>query len=212
MGFLKFLKREKKGDEFHELDLPPAPPPLDGFEEDEFKLPDLPDIDEKSLSEGNMPEFERPEKEEKLPDFPSFADFDEPAGLIPPVRVSQPMPSSVSRPLLGTGQEIPEAPQDARQKTGRGLFRHEQSLLMEKQEIGQTVKRGKTVYVRVDKFKAALGNINMVRNDLKKSDEALAKLENIKAAEEKSFAKMKSSIEDLQKKVIFIDKTLFKGE
>ena len=51
----------------------------------------------------------------------------------------------------------------------------------------------------------------MTRNDLRKSEEALMKFENIKNAKDKSFDKVKSSLEDLQKKLIFIDKTLFKG-
>ena len=70
----------------------------------------------------------------------------------------------------------------------------------------------RTIYVKVDKFKAALGCINIVRSDLRKSEEALAKLENIKQSKDKSFDIAKSYLDDLQKKIIFIDKTLFKGE
>ena len=84
---------------------------------------------------------------------------------------------------------------------GRRLFAHEK-----RREIP------KTIYVRVDNFKATLGSINIVRSDLRKSEEALTKLENIKSSKDKSFDKIKSSLDDLQKKLIFIDKTLFKGD
>ena len=68
------------------------------------------------------------------------------------------------------------------------------------------------MYVRVDKFKAALQNIGIIRGNLRKSEEAVMKLENIKNAKDRSFDKVKSSLDDLQKKLIFVDKTLFKGE
>ena len=51
-----------------------------------------------------------------------------------------------------------------------------------------------------------------MRSDLKKSEEVLNKLEGIKNSKDKSFDKMRASLDDLQKKLIFIDKTLFKGE
>ena len=70
----------------------------------------------------------------------------------------------------------------------------------------------KTIYIRIDNFKATLGSINIVRSDLRKSEEALNKLETLKSSKDRSFDKVKVSIDDLQKKLIFIDKTLFKGE
>jgi len=70
----------------------------------------------------------------------------------------------------------------------------------------------RTVYVRVEDFKAMLGTINIIRNDLRKSDEALMKLENIKNSKDKSFDRIKLHLDDLQKKLIFVDKTLFEEE
>ena len=218
MGFLKFLKREKKEDKFDELDLPPAPPSLEGFEENEHGFPDFSDIGKNAPAKGDMPEFDFPENEEKFPEFPSLPELEETLGNIPPVSAppSIPQPSPIFQPLpepkQEAAQEKPEIQQEIRPKREGGIFRHEQSLLEKKQEFGQAIKRGRTIYLRVDKFKAALGSINMVRNDLKKSEEALIKLENIKNTEDKSFVKIKSSLEDLQKKFIFVDKTLFKGD
>ena len=68
----------------------------------------------------------------------------------------------------------------------------------------------------------AEGNLDFLKDDihiigfdggnLKKSEEALMKMESIKNAKDKSFDNVKSSLEDLQRKLIFVDKTLFKGE
>ena len=156
MSFLKFLKREKKKEGLDELDLPPAPPPLEGFDED-MSMPEIPDIGGKQA--GKMPEAEE-----------NQASIEQPAML-------------------------------PREKT---LFPHEKKAAL--------VPMGNSLYVKVERFKIALGSINVVRNDLRKSEEALMKLENIKSMEEKSMSKIRSSLDDLQKKLVFVDKTLFEGE
>ena len=228
MGFLKFLKRGKR-ESLDELDLPPAPPLLEGFEENLPELPELPDFDEKISApehgmEGEM-KFDFPEnvpdlgKEDfpgmnfpdenieggkQLPEFPDFPEFEEKLP-VPPVRA--PMPQA-PRPAIPAAPEPQQEPEEEKQgfapefpRMGRRLFAHEK-----RKEIP------KTIYVRVDNFKATLGSINLVRSDLRKSEEALMKLENIKNSKDKSFDKVRASLDDLQKKLIFIDKTLFKGE
>ena len=225
MGFWKFLKRGKK-ESLDELDLPPAPPPLEGFEEN---LPELPDFDEKiSAPEhdtgkeptfdfpANVPDFSKEDfpgmtfHEEKtiggegLPELPDFPEFEEklsvPDARAPMPQAPQPAIPAVSEPQQEPEEEMPGfAP--GLPRMGRRLFAHEK-----RREIP------KTIYVRVDNFKATLGSINIVRSDLRKSEEALTKLENIKSSKDKSFDKIKSSLDDLQKKLIFIDKTLFKGD
>lgn len=237
MGFLKFLKREKKEDALEELDLPPEPPPLEGFNENIPELPDFPDFGEEKISaKEEMPKFDFPEEEENtldrgkesMPEFPSFPEMEEnPMPPISPItavpQIPVPEPSIVaerSESDLGERGTMPEpqapeeyqAPEEehplspeAYPKIGRRIFEHERRVMRER-------PRAKTIYVKVDNFKAMLGTINIVRSDLRKSDEALTKLESIKNGKDKSFDKVKSSLDDLQKKLIFIDKTLFKGE
>ncbi len=212
MGFLKFLKREKK-EALDELDLPPAPPPLEGFEEvPEF--PEFPEFPEISAE----PKFEFPEpestSEEKIPEFPSFPELEEKppepiAPLSAPIR-AHPIPETMptSQPIeleQPTEEETGFDTTETYPKIAGRLFAKEKRLLHER-------PTGKIIYVRVDKFKATLGSINMARSDLRKSEEALARLENIKNAKDRAFDKVKTSLDDLQGKFIFIDKTLFKGE
>jgi len=244
VGFLKFLKREKKERNLDELDLPPAPPPLGssqaeadfgayaGFDENLPELPDFPDFEKERISapEEHLPKLDFPEMEEKTQnidksqdiykwkntqDFPAFSEIEEkPMPPIAPIS----MPSITPEPLIQTLQ--PAAPKQEPIAQSRQMdfpqqepyqkmkFRH---LGQEKRVLRQSLSAG-PVYVRIDKFKGTLGSINTIRSDLRRSEEALTKLENIKNVKDKSFDKLKSSMDDLQKKLIFIDKTLFKGE
>ncbi|MBI2541987.1 hypothetical protein HYV80_04725 [Candidatus Woesearchaeota archaeon] len=214
MGFLKFLKREKKAD-LDELDLPPAPPSL-GNAEGSMDLPEFPEFPEEKISAPkDMPNFDM--NEEPLPEIPELENPDIRAVEAPAAATVQDISATMTSPNIPEPMAVaepeeeniaaPEEPkftQMGRSKMGRRLFSHEKPL--------RERPTGKTIYVKVDKFKATLGSINVVRSDLKKTEEALAKLESIKNSKDRAFDRVKSSLDDLQKKLIFIDKTLFEGE
>ena len=226
MGFLKFLKREKKLD-VNELDLPPEPPPLEGFEDrHDFDFPEIKAADDFDMSKFDaadagkaddseywqkMPEMKEDMPEMKgydMPDFPKFPETGEAQEAFPepemqsmplrpleaPARAVQPMPAAQQK-------EMPESEPQHMQR--RSLFHHERS---------SDRPARKEVYVRVDKFKSVLDSISMIRSSVRKSDEVLMRLESMKNSKDRSFDRVKSSLEDLQKKLIFIDKTLFKGD
>ena len=66
VGFFKFLKRDKEQGNDAELDLPPAPPPLEGFEDDKnVNFPEFPQI---SAPKDDDFKFDFPE-EDKMPDL-----------------------------------------------------------------------------------------------------------------------------------------------
>ena len=223
MGFLKFLKREKK-DTLDELDLPPAPPSLEGFEDNMPEIPDFPDFSDEKISapKEGMADFNFPEEKQNAPeikedsmDFPSFPEMEEePMPPIQPLKPSFSIPQSIPEPepeQESADEEQPAEeehdiePQETYPKAAGRLFSHEKRALRER-------PTAKTIYVSVDNFKATLGSISMIRGNLKKSEEGLIKMESIKNAKDKSFDKMKISLEDLQRKLIFVDKTLFKDE
>ncbi|MEK6983081.1 MAG: hypothetical protein AABX33_00775 [Nanoarchaeota archaeon] len=207
MGFLKLLKRNKK-ENLEDLDLPPEPPPLEGFEEDfsklpeeDFsKLPDLPTFPEGEISGSDipMPQFDFPErmeiiqdsaKESIAPEFTNLSGIGE-------------MPMAPAEPVDFSTELIPELPQSTP---------IELKNVPEEAQLKE-IPSGKTLYVRVDEFKTTLGSINIIRSDLRKAEETLMKLEGIKTAKDKSFDEVRSALDDLQKRLIFVDKTLFKGE
>lgn len=222
MGFLKFLKREKKSD-FDELDLPPAPPSLDteefGADFDKgMELPEIPDFPEEKISapeqkfdwEKEMP-AEQGIEELQQGNFAAgpMPHISAPSATVPPEPVQPIKPDMPSFPAMAPEQPAPESPRftplDDYPKMERRLFAQEKRALKER-------PAGKAIYVKVDKFKAALGSINVVRSDLRKSEDALMKLENIKNSKDRSFDRIRNSLDDLQKKLIFIDKTLFKED
>ena len=214
MGFLKFLKREKKAD-VNELDLPPEPPPLEGFE-DKQDFPEFPEIKADDL---DMPKFyaadagktdypgygpKMPEmKDNDMPDFPEFPEMEEEAKApAEPQMQFQPLASpQPAQPMPTAEEEMPESEPQHMQR--RGLFHHER--------MPREMRARKEVYVRVDRFKAVLDSISMIRSSARKSDESLMRMESIKNSKDRAFDRVKSSLADLQKKLIFIDKTLFKG-
>lgn len=221
MGFLKFLKREKKEDGLGEIDLPPAPPSLEGFDE---SIPDFPDFDEGKISaDDTFQKLDFPDieegfhdvgKEDVMQDFPVFPKIDKsPIISILPVRPPQAIQELEPeiKPVVSMPQplrpELLPAEQEAftdKKQTAK-ILEHDKKALRQSLNV-------KEVYVRIDKFKSALGSINIIRNDLKSSEETLVKLENIKNAKDRSVDKVRSLMDDLQKKLIFVDKTLFEGE
>src|SRR3989338_8685683 len=66
VGFLKFLKREKKQEVSEDFDLPPEPPPMEGFEGKEHEMPDFGKIS----APDDFPKFDFPENDE----FPQIND------------------------------------------------------------------------------------------------------------------------------------------
>ncbi|MBI1934922.1 hypothetical protein HYS31_00630 [Candidatus Woesearchaeota archaeon] len=211
VGFFKFLKRGKEKAEEGGLDLPPMPPMDEGlsmdahgidFDKDLPDLPELQGLDKDFDNASGVSEFDIP----KIDEWPQAA-AEQPASELDREATNQTLP------VPQTPEQNIE-PQNI-QKDISGLIHLSEEPKSQISVHGRNFPRahaGKTVYVRVDDFKAALGTINMVKTDLRKWEGALAKLENVKAAKDSSFEKIRTSIGDLQKKLIFIDKTLFKGD
>ena len=214
VGFLKFLKREKKEDALGDIDLPPAPPSLEDFDK---SIPDFSDFGESNFSakEGYMQKFDFPDIEDEIPKTDKekiVQDF----SALPKMEESPIMPIDINKPQNMIKPEIPmpqPTPPPKREDVILDAYKKTQSKNSEKERriLRQSMNTGE-VYVRIDKFKATLGSINIIRNDLKRSEEKLIKLENIKNDKDNALDKIKSSMDDLQKKIIFVDKILFKGE
>ena len=229
-------------DDFEEdMSKPPELPDLEGEdisapEAPSFSLPQdkemddigkdysLPDLSHEDTGLPSFPDIDVPEiNEEDLsaPKFPIFPKADETLPISLPIQ-SSPTISALPRipksaPLFPEPAQEPEeiindeeekpifTSPSSYQKIEKRLFSQERRLLRERPS-------GKTIYVRVDNFKATLGNISIVRSDLRKSEDALIKLESMKYSKDKSFDKIRYLLDDVQKKIIFVDKTLFKGE
>lgn len=230
MGFLKFLKREKKKEDFNELDLPPAPPSFDLLDEGHDLMPGTEDtkmkVDEKQ--KFDLPaeqDFDFSEdmnfdlgdegagKEEKMPEFPKMPDFEEDsASRVPSLPPA--VPSTFQRRIMpAPTMDVEEHEEKDEQLKEPAIQAPDFQKAAKKYlfpEESPTARHH--TFVKVEKFKPVLDSISIIRGNLRKSEEALLKLEQMKAGKDRSYDKFKASLDDLQKKLIFIDKTLFKGE
>ncbi len=199
MGFLKFLSKKKELQE--ELDIPPPPPPGAedlGLTSIGEELPPPPPSDEEGL-----PPFPGPEEREELPPLPEMPEFEEEFAeeeaklreftSLPPKAESQ-------------ASELPPLPPRA-----------EASLKISQKPLAppqprMDIQEAMPIFVRANQFKDILKGINVVKVNLKKSDDVLLRLDDLENSKEREFTKWRSEFEDIQNKIMFVDKILFKGD
>ena len=234
LGFLKFLQRNKGREQdfgledMEGLDVPPPPPDIgkEGFpeiREDFGEMPELPQDDNLFSEEykAKSPELkfpgfpkmpESPKQAEKR-DFPPY-----PRPMAPKIEAAEPeIPPrhlfGMQRPPLFGGQmpyeQKPEAPMPSYpgmtpyQRLEKAAVREERNRLNHKEAKAP-------VFIRVERFRNILNGSKDIRNDLKIADQSIARLTEIDANKDKVFERWHNTIIDLQKKIIFIDKALFK--
>jgi len=216
VGFLKFLKRDKSkylDMDFDNFDVPPMPPKPPGMEEKGFEsLPELPDFDEPA---PRMEENKKPISEIKIPLQQTIrvkeAVLQQPVNFNPiedmqtdfeMQRPEEPMPQ--------IKEDIPEM--EPKHRRASPYERFSRAAVMEERSILEYKDSKGPIFMRVDKFRNVLRSISEIRGSLKVSNEILSKLNEIDANAEKDFEKWKDVMTDLQKKLVFVDKTLFKGD
>jgi len=65
------------------------------------------------------------------------------------------------------------------------------------------------VFVKIEEYNEVLDVMNMIKNKLKDAKETLAKLNEIKNAEDSEVELWKTNLDEIERKVDFVDKTLF---
>ena len=235
MGFLKFLKRDKSKEpdlgleEMEDLDMPPPPPDFEGkgLETPEKELPELPELPEMPETEEPFPEIgkklvpelevptEKPSPELKPPSMPEFPKMEE--GLEEP---EFPQPR---RPLFGvqkprpiaSEQKLPvqpkiEVPPPKGVPEIKPYERMERAAVREERTVLRHKEAKEPIFIRVDRFRDILTGTGTIRNNLKIAEQSIVKLNDIDANRDKVLEKWSNVMIDLQKKLIFIDKILFK--
>ena len=71
---------------------------------------------------------------------------------------------------------------------------------------------GGAIYMEVDKYRDVLDGINSIKESIKAADDALQRLNELKNSREKELGRWHAKIEDIQRKLYFIDKSLFEGK
>ena len=234
MGFLKFLKRDKSKEPdlnlegIEDLDIPPLHPDFEGkrLKGTKKELPEFPELPEMPEAEEPFPETlkekpvreefpsEKPSPELKIPPLPELPKIEEGFG--------EPEFPQPRRPLFGvhkpmpivTEQKLPAQPKieatPKRMPEIKPYERLEKAAVKEERAVLKYKKVKKPIFIRVDRFREVLTGTDAIKNNLKIAAQSIAKLDGICADKDKVLGKWHNVMMDLQKKLIFIDKTLFK--
>ncbi len=184
MGLLNIFKKKE------ELELPELPPIDDLPEFDD--LPNLkPDISPK-------PAMPKPMQEEQpIPTMPKLQ----------PRPVVQPMPQLQPKPIVSGGYSIPKL---------KPITSPETEDMNEEIRMPPPPKNRPMInapsYIKAENFKEMLGGVQVVKDNLRECDEIFGRLNQIKNDEDKEFEKWRSRLEDLQRKLIYVDKVLFEAK
>ena len=68
---------------------------------------------------------------------------------------------------------------------------------------------GAPVYVRIEEYKDVLDIMNMIRNKIESAKETLAKINELKNEEDAELELWHTGLEEVERKIVFVDKTLF---
>jgi|GEM_PF-3599266 len=181
-----------------ELELPPPPPPVSDEESNNFEMPPLPQAAarQKMPFELNLEEFEKelppvPDLEELKSDMPTLKEL----GKNEIQRLEFP--------------EIKEESSDEEVSAGpiKDLETEEESE-QEEEQPRRMVTEG-PIYLNVGSYKDVIENINSIKNKVKESEDYMQRLNEVKNAKDKYFEQLRVKLEDLQRKSLYIDKSLF---
>lgn len=184
MGFLSFLSKGNQKSK-SELDLPHVPPPpLDSsFEETPSIEEELPPLPEIDASDKEFTEFQEGYKEEGVNELPPLTGMKEMS----------------LKPKWDIGSEVPMATL-TRPGADKSFERAEKHI------------KPNSLYIRVDTFRGTiLRNTMFIKNELKASNEILARLDRIEQTENILFKEWHNKMQELQNKIVYVDKVLFKG-
>lgn len=185
MGLFNFGKRKKK--ELPPLDLP-------RFDQGMKDLPPLPELPS--------------ELEPQMPDLPPLPEMPEPREeerfvFAPEEYEEMPQPA---KPM-----SLPPAPKF---ETYHAPEEEEHELLTftpERKEEGPKFVDVGELFVRSDDYVEIMRNIKTIRAKINESDKNFMNIKEIKTQSEKELARMRDMVEDINKKLNYIDRTVFGG-
>jgi len=179
-------------------DLPPLPPiPKSGaMKEESFshleELPPLPEIEHEKVETDK---YEFPE----LPPLPEI-EHEEPREHMMPEHEAQEWHDFFKEPEKMTPETLPhiEAPKPLK--------------ALELPEVEERQFHDlRPLFVKSDDYKEIMRGIQEIKAKVNESDSILLNLNEVKNQKDKEFQKMHNQIADIQRKLVYIDKTVFGG-
>ncbi|MBW2967791.1 hypothetical protein KY362_04855 [Candidatus Woesearchaeota archaeon] len=176
----------------------------------EAKTPEMPEP-------ANIPEVMEPEeykiKEPKM-QFPAIPDHDAedivPEKIPPLEGIPEPPPGMGKKPLRTMPRPAPsrraiEPPQPAPME--HPAIEPAPSIYIPEEEPRRTV-RG-PLFIRTDRFRTAIDNIEQIKAMFKEEDNIFFAINEIKNTQDQRFESFRQGLEDIQRKLLFIDRALF---
>lgn len=122
-------------------------------------------------------------------------------------------------PPLGEG-ELPEFPEIPKEKAVKEVIKkpkisieqvEKEAVRKEKIELEEKkhLRLTKPIFVNVKDYRDVIDELGLVKNIMKEEIDVMARIEDFKVDEDKEFERWQKLLSDVQKKLIFIDKTLF---
>lgn len=68
---------------------------------------------------------------------------------------------------------------------------------------------GETVFVKIDDYREVLSGMQVIKGELKEAESVVTRLNEIKDEKDKQFQKWRTSLEDVQQKLAYVDNVLF---
>lgn len=190
-------------------DLPPPPPPA-------RSIPEIPIIDDMDASLPPMPQLPPtpPSPSDELhpmedgsfglsgnssdmgfPDIPRLEELQRDLPPLPPVDETT---ERIEVPVFE-----PQPIEQIRMPTPVG------QRTVAEEDSPKIIQQG-SAFVPIKAYGAVLDDIATIRADMRKADDSLKHLQEIKDASDSLFEKFRSQLEDLQRKSAYVDKSLFK--
>ena len=201
VDFLRLFRFRRKASE-EKLDLPPVPPPPSLLKEEP---PTKTVIDEEIPRFISKKEVKRP-KEELVPpkiEPPKYFGFER--GFKP--RIIKKV-EKLEKPKVVTQPLKPEV------KPVHPLHKVEEKPEVKVEEVKAHIRevRPPKEFIRVTKFNKVINSIADVKNELANLKGMLTKIENINSIKDSQLNRWCEIIEIINKKLLYTDQTLFKGE
>ncbi|MBI2545622.1 hypothetical protein HYV81_00390 [Candidatus Woesearchaeota archaeon] len=169
---------------------------------------------------GVLDIFKRKQKEIDLPPPPPpelLEQQDMPQGDLtlpplpdlPPIENTEvPEPKSYEIPSL-ENEEFPLPPLEVMPKQELQVKTDEPKQI----PVPETIpKKDVPVFVKIDEYRNILENINTIRNKIKESDYVVEALGDLRTKVEAEFEKWREDLEEMQRKLLYIDKVVFEDK
>ena len=198
-------------------DIALGPPPM---EPPELHPENLPKLDEPNPD--SIPSDVKARDLPPLPEIPETKPVDERPPM-PGVDDDVPVPPAIFSEdgFYDTPNEIqqlvekrgPAEPEPYREDYKTKYRLDEVEVPEEEIEDSPPVRKYKTegpIFVDIDAFRTLLNDLDGIRNDIKSSSDILQHLSEIKNSKDDEFEKWRLALEDLQKKIVYVDKIIYK--